>query len=348
MIDLERLLAPIPDGPPAGPDLDRIHDTEFMALEAAASGKSEQQFGKTIVPAVEPDWLSVRNKSEALLLRTKDLRVALLLARALTRLENIEGLAVGLRLVREILSRYWESLHPALEDGNDATLRLYALAALAHQQTFLQDVRNACFIASPQLGRVLVRDVLVAEGKLPPSNGNALTQAQLDGALRDAAANQTASLRAAIDGLESARALERLLNDRGVLTHEAAPDLRVLQELLQPAAALSTRALKGETRIPQELEERRESVLHVEERNHTETPKTMAAQGEINSREDVVRILDRVCEYMERTEPSSPAPLLIRRAQRLVSRSFIEIIQDLAPDSLSEIRKLAGAEERKP
>jgi type VI secretion system protein ImpA len=74
----------------------------------------------------------------------------------------------------------------------------------------------------------------------------------------------------------------------------------------------------------------------------------MPAQGEITSREDVIRILDRVCEYMERTEPSSPAPLLIRRAQRLVSRSFVEIIQDLAPESLNEIRKLAGAEERKP
>jgi len=345
MIDVERLLAPIPDGPPAGPDLDRIHDAEFMALEAAASGRPEQQYGKTIVPAVEPDWLSVRNKSEALLLRTKDLRVALLLARALTRLENVEGIAAGLHLIREILSRYWESLHPALEDGNDATLRLYALGALGDQQRFLHDVRNACFIASPQLGRVLVRDVLIAEGKLPPSNGNALTQAQLDGLARDAVAKQTTSLRAAIDAIESVGALERLLKERGVLTHDAAPDLRSLRELLQPAAALSARALTGAKRTPEDSEERRETVLHVEARNVTEVPTTMVSQGEITSRDDVIRMLDRVCEYMERTEPSSPVPLLIRRAQRLMNRNFVEIIQDLAPASLSDIQKLAGPQQ---
>jgi type VI secretion system protein ImpA len=64
--------------------------------------------------------------------------------------------------------------------------------------------------------------------------------------------------------------------------------------------------------------------------------------GEIRSREDAIRMLERVCEFMERTEPSNPAPLLIRRAQRLVSKNFIEIMEDLAPDSLGAIKGIAG------
>jgi type VI secretion system protein ImpA len=66
--------------------------------------------------------------------------------------------------------------------------------------------------------------------------------------------------------------------------------------------------------------------------------------GTISSREDANRALERVCEWIERNEPSNPAPLLIRRAQRLMSKTFIDIIRDLAPDGLKEVEKLAGIE----
>jgi type VI secretion system protein ImpA len=49
---------------------------------------------------------------------------------------------------------------------------------------------------------------------------------------------------------------------------------------------------------------------------------------------------------MEQHEPSNPAPLLIRRAQRLVQMNFLEIVKDLMPDSLSTIEKLAGEIEK--
>jgi type VI secretion system protein ImpA len=57
-------------------------------------------------------------------------------------------------------------------------------------------------------------------------------------------------------------------------------------------------------------------------------------------------MLENVCKFIEQSEPSNPAPLLIRRAQRLMSRSFVEIIQDLAPESLDSIQKLAGLQEK--
>ena len=67
-----------------------------------------------------------------------------------------------------------------------------------------------------------------------------------------------------------------------------------------------------------------------------------AIDGEIRTREDAVRMLDRVCGYLERHEPSNPAPLFIRRAQRLMTKNFLEIVKDLLPDSLSNLEKLAG------
>src|SRR5262249_658767 len=45
-----------------------------------------------------------------------------------------------------------------------------------------------------------------------------------------------------------------------------------------------------------------------------------AVVGEIRSRDDAVRMLELVCNYLERNEPSNPAPLFIRRAQRLIKK----------------------------
>ena len=53
-------------------------------------------------------------------------------------------------------------------------------------------------------------------------------------------------------------------------------------------------------------------------------------------------MLDCVCEFLERSEPSSPAPLLIRRAQRLIGSGFLDIMRDMAPESLGHIAVITG------
>ena len=64
--------------------------------------------------------------------------------------------------------------------------------------------------------------------------------------------------------------------------------------------------------------------------------------GVIQSREDARRALDRVCEYLERHEPSNPASLFARRAQRLLSMQFLDIMRELSPDSISHLEMLTG------
>ena len=62
----------------------------------------------------------------------------------------------------------------------------------------------------------------------------------------------------------------------------------------------------------------------------------------VNTRDEAIKALDSVCEFYERNEPSSPLPLLIRRAKRLASKSFLEILRDLAPDAVTEDEALGG------
>ena len=64
--------------------------------------------------------------------------------------------------------------------------------------------------------------------------------------------------------------------------------------------------------------------------------------GAINRRADVVRVLDSICEYYSVNEPSSPIPLLLRRAQRLVEKSFLEILEDMVPDGVKQAKIVSG------
>jgi type VI secretion system protein ImpA len=64
--------------------------------------------------------------------------------------------------------------------------------------------------------------------------------------------------------------------------------------------------------------------------------------GAIRGRDDVNRALDAICAYLERAEPANPAPLLLRRAQRLLEKNFVELIADLAPESVGQVKLIAG------
>jgi type VI secretion system protein ImpA len=250
-------------------------------------------------------------------------------------MEGMEGLAAGLGIIRELLVRYWDTLHPALDhdDNDDPTMRLNALGPLSDAETFLREIRSTEIVASAQHGRVSVRDVLVATGKLPAAGGESLSESQIEAILRAVTAENPAPAQAAVAAAEAVAALEAVLSEKGVLTQ--APDLRPLNDVLHALAPFCSAALGtvgGAAEDP--------------ESGDPGQPGAARTPGEIRTREDAVQMLENVCRYIERTEPSNPAPLLIRRAQRLMSRSFVEIIQELAPESLDQIQKLAGLGEK--
>lgn len=331
-MDLEPLLQPAAaDAPPCGPDLE--YDAEFMALDAASRGKPEQVFGETVVPAEEPDWNDVRARAVALFTRTKDLRVAMTLLRALTRTEDLAGFASGLALLRELLGRYWQDVHPRLdaEDHDDPAMRLSALAALeSGVETVLRDLRSALVVPSTAHGRVSVRDVLLASGRLAPMGAERVPSAtEIEETIRAGAGSAPRAGDAAAAALEAASALQSILAER-VGGHERAPDLGPLLDTLRVVADTVARATGIPAAAPAPVGEA------------PSTSEAPAMPGEIRSRDDAMKLLDKVCVFLERTEPANPAPLLIRRAQRLMTKSFVEIIEDLAPESLGQIRTIAG------
>ncbi len=55
--------------------------------------------------------------------------------------------------------------------------------------------------------------------------------------------------------------------------------------------------------------------------------------------------LDRLLQYYARHEPSSPLPILLQRAKKLVNADFATIVRDLIPDGWSQFENLRGPED---
>ncbi|MGC1955491.1 MAG: type VI secretion system protein TssA, partial [Gammaproteobacteria bacterium] len=231
MIDIATLLTEVNQDAPCGPNLE--YDPEFMALDQAARRRPKQQLGEATVAYEEPNWGNVLERALALTSRTKDLRVAMLITRALTHLEDVGGLAAGLTLIQGLVDRYWDNVHPRLdpEDGHDPTMRLNALAPLSDPGTLLREVRNMYLVRPGRHGSLAVRSVLAAVGKQPAGKGDAtLSRSEIEGMLRATLLDDAMPIEALRTSIRTLGALRTLLADKVGI--DRVPELKPLQDLL--------------------------------------------------------------------------------------------------------------------
>ncbi|WP_176061386.1 type VI secretion system protein TssA [Paraburkholderia sp. BCC1876] len=373
-------VSPISFEHPCGADLE--YDAEFIALQQVATGRREQQFGDTLIPAVAPDWRQVAALAIALLDRSIDLRLFALLTLAWTAIDGLEGYAKGISLAADALDQFWEPIHPQLQAAGefDPLPRLNALAAFTDREALGHAARSATLLHW-RLGPLSLRDAAaILEGRPASaanmgSSSNADLQAELRSVLHGAP-EEVAVARQVLHAIERISAHISMNLDYAWGSDSSAvehPLTVVLQAAQKPGSAnLSSitdhpefqRGPNTRTEHGEETHWRRESVQ--EERFTQPSVKTGQVQQfdpasaspsarhvagvlepssspiALGSRQDAMLALESVCRYLERTEPGHPAPLLVRRAQRLMHMNFREIVRDMLPGALPQIEALAG------
>jgi type VI secretion system protein ImpA len=338
---VESLLSPVSEALPSGDDLE--YDAAFTALEAEAQPKPEQQFGDTLIAAVEPEWRTLTERATDLLKRSKDVRLGVLVLRAATRTQGIEGFSLGLTLLLGLIDRFWDTIHPQLdaEDGNDPTMRLNALAALADGNdgcVVLRDLYDCELGTSRAVGAIRVRDIAIAHGKLKASGKDpSYSLPQVTDALLDIYSATPKVFEIAIGAAALTQQLEALIEAK-----TGRGDLIDLKPLRTVTHLLRTVCQATVTTANPEAAEAAEA-----EGDGTAAPGAARAaggpvRGEISTRQDALLMLDKVIAFLEKTEPGNPAPMLIKRAKRLVGVSFIDIMNDLAPDAINSIQNITG------
>lgn len=331
-VDIAALTAEISAESPCGEDLE--YDPAFGEMERASQGKPEQELGDTLVPAEDPDWKELKAKSLAVLSRSRDLRAVSYLIRSLIHTDGLVGFADGLTLLRALLEQRWEHLHPRLdpEDDNDPTMRVNTITALVDPGTTLRALRTIPLVRS-RLGQYSLRDIEIASGEAHADAGSQpVEMSVIEAAFQDADLDELkATAESVLRANETFAAIDAFLLTTVGTMH--APDLTSLPPILGRVQALLGEQL------------RRRGVVDEALVGEVALQQVVSSTGEITSREDVIRALDRICEYFDRHEPSSPVPLLAKRAKRLVSKSFLEILRDLAPGGVHEAESIRGKED---
>ena len=345
-MDVDTLLQSHGEDAPSGEDLE--YDPAFMELEIAAQPGEERQVGDEILAAEDPDYKDVAAKAEEILGRSHDLRAAIFMAEAQLRLSGYPGFAKATSYIAGCLSQHWDTCHPQLDadDDDDPTMRVNAVLSLADEGRILRGVRRAPLSKSRTFGAFSLRDIAVAEGEQTPSSDmdTVPDPAQVAAAFQDTDEDELREIsEAAAQALADIEAINDVFSEK---TPGQGPDLDPLIKFLKQANARLSGALGDPVAADGDASDNGEAAGGgAASAGGGGAPMAGGAVGGINSPTDVQNALDRIIGYYERCEPSSPLPLLLLRAKKLVNKDFLTIVKDMAPNGIDNVHLIGGIEE---
>lgn len=360
LIDIEILLQPISEEQPAGTD--QSASPQYLQIIEAMREDDPFIQRESWEEVRVADWVKVQSLCEELLeTKTKDLQLAVWLTEALFRSHGLEGLYEGLLLTHGLCHYYWEQYYPQLEDPNLLYRRTNILTKffnkldekLRHlpltqpQDTELSSYRWSDYLDASHVDRL--------EG---PDKQAALTQGRATTELFSASLRNTPDsfyillaehLTLVIDALgqleatvrEQCEALRPMLEepaDADISFAQGREALQLLQQYIHRIC--SDRGIgKAETLSTEETQQVESGVDTIAVGVSTATT--------LQSRDDAYRALERIADFLERIEPHSPVPYLLRRAVKWGQMSAQELFHELyvnAPD-LEQLYRLLGIEQ---
>ena len=332
--DSQGLLQPITADQPCGENLE---DTPLLASFDSFRVFGSQTSLDTIPPkrpgepeVTLPNWNEIKKQAIDALGRSKDLRLLAHLGAALLRTDGLLAFTETIQVGSRWLETYWATTYPLVDE--DAIVRRSALNCFADQMAVIEGIRRVPLVSNRQLGRFSLRDVEMAAGQVTPSEKETRPdEKQINGAFLAMPLEELQGLHQSVLGAIAAakRIDEQMRQEAGT---EAAPTFE----------PLSGQLTKVDKLLRAQLAARPDAETTIEEAAAGDGPAARPNLKVISSREDAIRALDAVADFFRRAEPSSPVPLVIDRAKRLVSKSFLEVVEDIAPGGLDQARSVAG------
>jgi type VI secretion system protein ImpA len=365
ILDFDVLLAAIPGDNPSGESL-RLA-APYDSIQEARRSDDDLEQGDWVRETKVADWSTViKIATEALQTKTKDLQLAVWLVEALIKHHGFPGLRDGLRLLRELQERFWDSLYPEIDDG-DLEFRAGPLGWLNEKlPSSIRQIPVTLGINAERyawlrwkesrevdnLGR---RDqaamaALMGEGKI--------TGEQFDKAVET---TPLAYYQTLFQDLEETwrefEQLDHVVDDR---FGREAPGLMSIKQAIADCRALVADIGKKKGGLgpapeaeltPQEAEESADVAEQETPEAVISSPRRSAAASvELQSRADALRQLAAVADYFRRAEPHSPVSYLVQRAVRWGEMPLEAWLQNVIHDEsvLDQLRETLGLKDSGP
>jgi type VI secretion system ImpA family protein len=334
-MDVEELLAPVSDEAPAGPDM--AYETDRGTIEQAFDSSVSIDTSGDASAAAEIDWRPIIALIETQSAQTKDVWLAVYLCRAGARSGRLDLVETGAQYLAGLLERYWESVHPQLEEYGFQG-RKGPCESLGRRGEFLGPLERTPLLEHPRLGRFSGADFERFRAGAEAADGYGLFRA----ALADTPEEQLTEIVGRLDAIAGA-----IRRADAVLTANADGDTGAN---FQPTYELLTqikKAVQSFTTAPAAEEAQIEAAADA---GVADAPSAGGPRiaGRVESREDVVKAMDAIADYYRRREPTSPVPAALLRVREWVNLDFLELLEDIAPNSLDEARRVLVTQRRPP
>jgi type VI secretion system protein ImpA len=343
-LDQQTLLEPISVDQPCGVDLD---DTGLLVTldglrlfgqnwspEAPLQLDGQSPEGAKVKSP--PDWNQLRAMTLEALGKSKDLRLLNYLGTAVLRTDGLAGFVQVLDAASQWLNDYWVQVHPVIDE--DALARLNALNCLADPMAVVDRVRRVPLVESRRHGKFSLRDVEAAAGQvaLGPTETRP-DEAAVQSAFSEMEADKLRELEQVATSAIAAlnRIDEKMRSAAGI---EFAPNFTPLRVQFSKLVHVCHEQLAKRSSV--------DGGASDEPAAAQTGSQPGSVGGPIKSRQDAIRALDSVADFFRRHEPSSPIPLIVDRAKRLVSKDFLEVLADIAPDAVATARSAAGLKDQ--
>lgn len=339
--DLLDLTTAIAGDEPCGPDLDLTEDDRFVEYMALAEGKMPASFF-----TFDKSSISLTDELEKiteLLSQSRDLRLLVMAAKFSILSGNIVEFANALEAMAILVKEQWEHVHPQGEDG-DFQYRLSQPQSLDDMVSVVLPLQYAPLVISRRHGKISWRNKLVADGAATAKEDEETVDA---GALEDAISQEDDidAIVAVYDAVN--RAAKALKSIAASFSANAGPEqstsYRHLGPLLDDINKFLTETLAS--RDPT-LVEGYEAPLESEETSDDEEtgdeeqaqtvamPVTVGDQPPLVTVHDARNAMAAIEQYFSTNEPSNPAVLVIRQAQQLIGKSFVEAMEVILPGQI--------------
>lgn len=316
--ELAELMQPVSAKAVAGPDL--AYDPKRQEIEAAFEAARAADRGE----GEAPDWAAVIRAIKDQGKLTKDATLAIYLARAGARTQQLAEVALGCAFLAGMFETWWKELHPSLEEYGFQG-RKGACESLVAYGDFLGPLRRVVLVSHPRLGQFTAEQV--------ESFANQGEAAENVGMFRAAVAEiDQAEIMASLKTLEYIRgAIARvdavLMANAG---EETATNFAPTYETLDSIHA----ALVAVTGVGAPI------VAAAETATEGSAAQPASLKGSVESRADVVKAMESIISYYSRHEPGSPIPLVLGRAKAWVDMDFLSILNDINPSGAEDAKKV--------
>lgn len=340
----QSLMQPIPGDAPCGEALD--YDPAFIMLQSRLQPRLEAEYGSFVEAAEPVNWTEIERDCHALLQKSKDIRLIIVLIRCRLRKRGLSALSEGTEALLALLRTWPDDLHPQLLDEGEfePMLRANAFAELEDIGGLLTDLRNQ---ALPKASGLQITVKEFEKYHQVPREEGALSDEAVAAIIHEWHTRAREEIRPLTQAHFFMQQIKQTL--RASLGREA-PELPILSGILdmfshefsneKPAMDLALEKAPESRVEPVPTHPHCQVAVKADEAAwqppvEVPPPGQHDSQKGINTRAEALQRLKEIRSWFAWTEPGSPLVLVLKYAEASIGKSFAELQKMYPPDVIA-------------